>query len=190
MDTLLLFSFFNSEYLGNKLEELGFKNLDLKHIMSITTLIPSVIEQQIINLEFFIKGIDEKLEIFEKDFNQKSSEYLEHYNNYKEVKNELSRNYREIERLKVNYISNVSTVEEMVHKFYMKKNSMKKRLNSISFSSSNDRKKEIAKEPNHISIEEQMNNNIQKVKKLEESYKSNIAVVKSIEEKFINISKD
>ena len=123
---------FNSEYLGNKLEELGFKNLDLKHIMSITTLIPSVIEQQIINLEFFIKGIDEKMEIFEKDFNQKSSEYLEHYNNYKEVKNELSRNYREIERLKVNYISNVSTVEEMVHKFYMKKNSMKKRLNSIS----------------------------------------------------------
>ena len=181
---------FNSEYLGNKLEELGFKNLDLKHIMSITTLIPSVIEQQIINLEFFIKGIDEKMEIFEKDFNQKSSEYLEHYNNYKEVKNELSRNYREIERLKVNYISNVSTVEEMVHKFYMKKNSMKKRLNSISFSSSNDRKKEIAKESNNISIEEQMNNNIQKVKKLEESYKSNIAVVKSIEEKFINISKE
>ena len=178
---------FNSGNLETKYEEL-YKHVNLKHIISITSIIPSVIEQQITNLDFFIKAVDEKLEAFDKVFKEKSTQYLEQYNSYKDVKNELSKNYREIEHLKINYITNVSMIEEMVHKYYMKKNSMKKRLNSISFSSSNDRKKEVSKDPNNISTEEQVNNNIQKVKKIEEEYKNNIAIIKSIEEKYVKIS--
>ena len=180
---------FNTENLETKYEEL-YKNVNLKHIVAITSIIPSVIEQQITNLDFFVKAVDEKLESFDKIFKEKSTQYLEQYNSYKDVKNELSKNYREIEHLKINYITNVSMVEEMVHKYYMKKNTLKKRLNSISFSSSNDRKKEVSKDPNNISTEEQVNNIIQKVKKIEEDYKNNIAVVKSIEEKYIKISKE
>ena len=106
---------------------MGMKDLDLKHIISISSILSVVIEQQIINLEFFIKGIDEKIINFEKIFNEKSSLYLEQYNHYKEVKTELNKKYRDIERLKVNYISNISSVEDMIHKFYMKKNINKKR---------------------------------------------------------------
>ena len=181
---------FNTSSLENKYEELGYKHVNLKHIISITSIIPSVIEQEMTNLDFFVKSIDEKFENFDKIFKEKSSQYLEQYNSYKDVKNELSKNYREIEHLKVNYITNISMVEEMVHKFYVKKNNMKKRLNSISFTSSNERKKEVTKEPNNISIEEQINSNIQKVKKIEEDYKNNIAIVKSIEDKYIKISKE
>ena len=181
---------FNTSSLENKYEELGYKHVNLKHIISITSIIPSVIEQEMTNLDFFVKSIDEKFENFDKIFKEKSSQYLEQYNSYKDVKNELSKNYREIEHLKVNYITNISMVEEMVHKFYVKKNNMKKRLNSISFTSTNERKKEVTKEPNNISIEEQINSNIQKVKKIEEDYKNNIAIVKSIEDKYIKISKE
>ena len=181
---------FSSSSLENKYEQLGYKHVNLKHIISITSIIPSVIEQEMTNLDFFVKAVDEKLESFDKIFKEKSSQYLEQYNSYKDVKNELSKNYREIEHLKVNYITNISMVEEMVHKFYVKKNSMKKRLNSISFSPSDERKKEVTKDPNNISIEEQINSNIQKVKKIEEDYKNNIAIVKSIEDKYIKISKE
>ena len=71
----------------------------------------------------------------------------------------------------------------------MKKNNNKKRLNSISGTSLIDSKKEAKMEQNNISIEEQLNNNIQKVKKIEEDYKINIALVKSIEDKYTKISK-
>ena len=185
---------FNIHIFEKKYKDFCTKDLDLKHIFSISSIIPVVIEQQIINLEFFVKGIDEKIEKFEKISNDKSSLYLEQYNNYKDVKKELSNKYRDIEKLKVNYITNISSVEEMVHKFYMKKNNNKKRLNSISATSLIDSKKEIKKEAkieqNNISIEEQLNNNIQKVKKIEEDYKINIALVKSIEDKYTKISKE
>ena len=180
---------FNFQYLDKKYKENGFKDLNLKHILNLASIIPIVIEQQIINLEYFINGIDEKVENFEKIFNEKSSQYLEQFNNYKDIKNDLSKKYREIERLKVNYITNISVVEEMIHKFYMRKNNSKKRLNSISSPNENN-KKENKKESNDISIEEQVNNNIQKVKKIEEDYKVNVGKIKSIEDKFIKTSKE
>ena len=181
---------FNINVFKKKYKELISKDLNLKHIFSLSSIIPVVIEQQIINIDFFIKGIDEKVENFEKIFNEKSSLYLEQYNNYKEAKNELNKKYREIERLKVNYITNISSVEEIVHKFYMKKNTNKKRLNSYSGSNLIDTKKEIKIEQNNISIEEQVNNSIQKVKKIEEEYKYNITLVKIIEDKYMEISKE
>ena len=182
---------FNLDVLERKYRGLSYKDLDLKHIFSISSIIPVVIEQQIINLEFFIKGIDEKVENFEKIFSEKSSQYFDQYNNYKETKTELSKKYREIERLRVNYITNIASVEEMIHKFYIKKNTNnKKRLNSISATNLIDTKKEGKTEQNKVSIEEQVNNNIQKVKKIEDDYKTSIGVVKSIENKYMSISKE
>ena len=94
---------YNIEALKKKYKEMGFRDLDLTHIFSISSIISVIIEQQIINLEFFVQNIDQKSENFEKIFNEKSSKYLEQYNNYKDVKNELNKKYREIERLRVNY---------------------------------------------------------------------------------------
>ena len=187
------FDFNNFE---KKYKDASLKDLDLHHIFSISSLIPKIIKEQIINLGYFITEIDQKYNNFEKIYNLQSSKYLEQYNNYKEIKNELNKKYREIERLKVNYITNISSVEEMVHKFYQKKNSNKKRLNSISSASLSEfNKKESIKieqkiEQNNISIEEQVNNNIIKVKKIEEDYKANIALAKSLEDKYMKISKE
>ena len=178
---------YNIEALKKKYKEMGFRDLDLTHIFSISSIISVIIEQQIINLEFFVQNIDQKSENFEKIFNEKSSKYLEQYNNYKDVKNELNKKYREIERLRINYITNISSVEEAIHKFYMKKNNTKKRLNSLPTNSLIDNKREIN---TNINIEEQINNNIQKVKKIEEDYKNNIVLVKSIEDKFTKITKE
>ena len=178
---------YNIEALKKKYKEMGFRDLDLTHIFSISSIISVIIEQQIINLEFFVQNIDQKSENFEKIFNEKSSKYLEQYNNYKDVKNELNKKYREIERLRVNYITNISSVEEAIHKFYMKKNNTKKRLNSLPTNSLIDNKREIN---TNINIEEQINNNIQKVKKIEDDYKTSIGVVKSIENKYMSISKE
>ena len=180
---------FNFQYLEKKYKEIEFKDLNLKHILNLASIIPTVIEQQIINLDYFTKAVDDKVESFEKIFNEKSSQYLEQFNNYKDVRNELTKKYREIDRLKVNYITNMSSVEEMIHKFYMRKNNTKKRLNSISSLNENN-KKENKKESNDISIEEQVNNNIQKVKKIEEDYKTSVGKIKSIEDKFVKVSKE
>ena len=122
------FDFNNFE---KKYKDASLKDLDLHHIFSISSLIPKIIKEQIINLGYFITEIDQKYNNFEKIYKLQSSKYLEQYKNYKEIKEELNKKYLEIERLKVNYITNISSVEEMVHKFYMKKNSNKKRLNSI-----------------------------------------------------------
>ena len=183
---------FNLNVLENKYKITSLKDLNIQHILTLSSVIPKIIEQQIINLDYFIQEIDKKLEKFEKIYNEQSSRYLEQYNNYKEIKNELNKKYPEIERLKVNYITNISSVEEMVHKFYMKKNFTKKRLNSISSASQtdNNRRESIKLEQNNMSIEEQVNSNIQKVKRIEEDYKYNIAIVKSIEDKYMKISKE
>ena len=86
-------------------------------------------------------------------------------------------------------MTNISSTEEMVHKFYIKNSFNKKRFNSSQNPDFKDNKNEINKVP-QMSLEEQINFNIQKVKKIEEEYKDNIDLVKSLEDKYIIIAKD
>ena len=180
---------FNINKLPKIYDDIGIDKVDINHIILISSIIPSIIEQQIINLNYFIKGIDEKIEIFEKIFNEKSSEYLAKFNNYKEIKTELVKKYREIDKLKINYKANIASVEELVHKYYIKQNFNKKRFNSSPSQDIKDNKKEINDIP-LISLEEQVNMNIKKVKKMEEEYKLNITLVKSIEDNYVKISNE
>ena len=181
---------FNKEYLIKFYKEKGYDKIDLNHIILMSSIIPSVIEQQIINLDYFINSIDSKIQDFQNIFNDISTKYLSHLNNYKEIKKILKTKYSDIEKLKQNYFSNISILEEMIHKYYTKKNFNKKRLNSCPIPEI----KEIMKEQNdNISLpalKEQINVNIKKVKKIEFDYKFNINLVKNVEENYIKVCKD
>ena len=181
---------FNKEYLTKFYKEKGYDKIDLNHIILMSSIIPSVIEQQIINLDYFINSIDSKIQDFQNIFNDISTKYLSHLNNYKEIKKILKTKYSDIEKLKQNYFSNISILEEMIHKYYTKKNFNKKRLNSCPIPEI----KEIMKEQNdNISLpalKEQINVNIKKVKKIEFDYKFNINLVKNVEENYIKVCKD
>ena len=172
---------YNQEKLSPKLFDAKdqLKNVNTNHITSLTSIVPKVIEQQIINIEFFVEGLDKKLDKFEKLLKEKITQFLDCQNSYKEVKNELNKKYREIEKIKINYMTNITLVEEKKHKYYMKKNK-KKKTNSKSNLSL-----EAVHEINFISFEEQVNNSIQKTKKIEEDYKTNISLVKSYEQNYI-----
>ena len=156
------------------------KNINVGHIISVTSIVPKVIEQQIINIEYFVEGFDEKLVKFEKLIKEKNVEYLDCINSFKDKKNELIKKYREIDKIKTNFMTNINIAEETIHKFYMKQNNKKKTNSKL-----NNSQLDISHELNYVSFEEQVNNSIQKTKKLEDEYKTNIILVKKIEKNYI-----
>ena len=161
------------------------KNINSSHIISLTSIIPKVVDQQIRNNEIFIKGIEEKLENFEKLIKDKNLEFIECQIPFKEIKNELVKKYTQIDKLKLNYMTNIEIVEDNIHKFYIKKNSKKKvnsKINLIQLESN--------LELNTVSLEEQMNNSIQKTKKIEEDYITNITLIKTVEKKFVDVGEE
>ena len=182
---------FNIKNMSKIYKEMGYDKINMDHLILLSSIIPSIIEQQIINFDFFINGIDTKIEKFKNIYNEKSSKYLLQFKKYKEIKSELCKKYPEIEKLKVNYINNISLVEEMIHNFYIKKNFNKKRLNSTPIPELKENKKEqINNNITFATLEEQINTNIQKVKKIEDDYKLNAAILKSIEDNYIKIAND
>ena len=159
------------------------KNINVGHILSMTSIVPKVIEQQIINIEYFVEGITPKLEIYEKFLKDKCNDFIDLQNSYKDIKSELNKRYREIDKLKANYMTNINLSEETIHKFYMKKNNKKKlssKTNNLSPTDSND--------SSFSNFEEQVNASIQKTKKTEEEYKANIYSVKTVEKNYIEIA--
>ena len=157
------------------------KDINSNHIISLTSIVPKVVEQQMINIEYFVEGFDEKLEKFEKFIKEKIIEYTDHQNSFKEIKNELTKKYKEIEKIKGNFMTNINIAEENIHKFYIKQNDNKKKTNSkLNISQIDTNNHEL-----YVSFEDQVNNSIQKTKKLEEEYKTNIILVKNYEKNYI-----
>ena len=157
------------------------KNINSNHIISLTSIVPKVVEQQMINIEYFVEGFDEKLEKFEKFIKEKIIEYTDYQNSFNEIKNELTKKYKEIEKIKGNFMTNINIAEENIHKFYIKQNDNKKKTNSkLNISQIDTNNHEL-----YVSFEDQVNNSIQKTKKLEEEYKTNIILVKNYEKNYI-----
>ena len=102
------------------------KNINVGHIISMASIVPKVIEQQIINIEYFVEGITPKIDNYEKFLKDKCNDFIDYQNSYKDIKNELNKRYREIDKLKTNYMTNINLAEETIHKFYVKQNHKKK----------------------------------------------------------------
>ena len=155
------------------------KHINIGHLISIASIVPKVIDQQIINIEYFVEGIEPKFDKFEKLLKEKSTEFIDIENSYKDIKNELNKKYREIDKLKANYMANINMAEETIHKFYMKQNSKKKSSTKLNFSQMD------ANDSTSGNFEDQVNLSIQKTKRIEEEYKANIFSVKTLEKKYI-----
>ena len=171
----------NQEKFNQKILELKdqLKNIEPGNLISLSSLIPKVVEQQIINIDYIVRVLNEKLDIFEKLLKDKNSEFIDTQNFYKDIKNELGKKYREIEKIKLNFMSSISLAEESIHKFYSKQNNKKKSNTKLNISQLD------VSESSFISIEEQVNNSIQKTKKLEDDYKSSIMSLKDCEINYI-----
>ncbi len=155
------------------------KNINVGHIISMASIVPKVIEQQIINIEYFVEGITPKIDNYEKFLKDKCNDFIDYQNSYKDIKNELNKRYREIDKLKTNYMTNINIAEETIHKFYVKQNHKKKHNSKMNFSQMD------ANDSTYSTFEEQVNNSIQKTKKIEEEYKANVYSVKSLEKNYI-----
>ena len=165
----------NQEKYRPKLSETvdQIKNINLNHIISLTSIIPKVVEQQIINIEYFFEGIDEKLDNFEKLIKEQNLAYIDTQSAFKEIKNELIKKYKEIEKLKLSFMTNITFVEENIHKFYKKKSKSQLNLSQM--------------DSNHELDLDQINSYIQKTKKIEDEYITNISLVKNAEKSYIDI---
>ena len=171
----------NQEKYISKLNEIKneLKNIDGSHIISLTSTISKIIKHQITSINLFIQGIGEKLENFEETIKTKSSQYINLITPFTDVKNELFKKYREIEKLRLSYMTNISFAEESIHKFYMRQNNKIKNNRKLSLV-------ELENNPDSFSFEEQVNNSIQKTKKIEEDYITNITLVKTVEKRYID----
>jgi hypothetical protein len=172
----------NHEKYSSKLSEVDEELLSINstHIISVTSIIPKVVEQQITGLNDFLKQIDEKIINFDKLIKVKNTEFIESVSSFKDIKNELHKKYKEIDKLKANYMANIELAEDAIHKYYMKQNTKKKTNSKLMLT--------LDKNTEFVSLEEQANNSIQKTKKLEEEYVKNISLVKTVEKSYIDIS--
>ena len=179
---------FNQEKYGHRLLDPKYLQKDIKteHLISLISLIPKIVEQQMINFEYFDSGIDNKITKFEQILKDKNTEFIECQNNFKEVKNELIKNYKEIEKIKLNFMNNITSAEETIHKFYMKKNNKKKNNSKLNISRLNTFDSNYSL--NYISFEDQVSSSIQKTKKIEEEYKNYISKVKDVEKYYNEIA--
>jgi len=153
-----------------------------EHITKLVSTIPKVINQQIINIGYFIQGVDENISKLEQILKEKNVEFIECQNNFKDSKNDLIKKCKDIEKIKVNFLSNISLVEETIHKFYTKKNKKKSKLKLSILNTSDSNNESI------ISFEDQVNSNIQKTKKIEEEYKNNFDTLKKAERNYMEIA--
>ena len=172
----------NHEKYSSKLTEVDEEliNINSTHIISVASIIPKVVEQQISGLNDFLKQIDEKIINFDKLVKVKNTEFIECVSSFKDIKNELLKKYKEIDKLKANFMTNIELAEDIIHKYYMKQNSKKKTNSKLMLT--------LDKNTEFVSLEEQANNSIQKTKKLEEEYLKNISLVKTVEKSYIDKS--
>ena len=158
------------------------------HIITLCSIIPKIIEQQMINIDYFVEGINSKIEKFEQLIKEKNIEFIDCQNQFKEKKNILIKKYKDIENIKIKYMTNINFVEEAIHNFYKKKNNNKKENDKLCLSvndiiDNKNNKKEIDLK----SIEEEVNNSIKKTKKIEKEYQNN---VKDFKKNFIDSTEE
>ena len=175
----------NHEKYNPKLSELKDKtNLKKEHLTKLVSIIPKVIEQQMINIENFVQSIDEKISKFELILKEKNTQYLEWQNSFKESKNDIIKRYGDTDKLKKNFMTNITSVEEIIHKLYSKKDKKKKNNFKLNISVFNT----LDNNNNVSSFEEQVNSSIQKTKKIEQEYKTNFKLLQLAEKNFLEIA--
>ena len=160
---------------GSKDELKKVRNIKANHIISFTSKVPKIINQQIINLKYFISGVESTIKSFEKTLKEKNSMSAKYQSEYDDSRNILLKKYKDIDKSKHLYFSNASQTEDLIYKYYISK-------------SSNKEKDISTHEASSPITEVQMENNIKQTKKYENDYLNLVKSAKPLEEKFFELS--
>ena len=134
-----------------------YKNINTKHIYSITSPVIKIIDKQIENLKLVMDGIESQINNFYALIKEKEILLNKFTSMFDEATKDLLKKYRDIDKLKDSFMENMANTEDTVSK-YLKKNST-------------------------VTVD-QMKSIISATKKLEKDYKSSIASTKFYEETF------
>jgi len=156
-------------------EELKKKNnIKTNHIISLSSKVPKIINQQIINLKYFITGIDATIKSFDKTLKEKNSMSSKYQSEYEDSRNALIKKYKDIEKSKNTYFSNAAQTENLIYKFYLSKSTKKEQNSTITESTP--------------VTEIQIENSIKTAKKNENDYSNLVKSAKTLEDNFCEIS--
>ena len=134
-----------------------YKNINTKHIYSITSPVIKVIDKQVENLKLVMEGIESQINNFYALIKEKEILLNKFTSMFDEATKDLLKKYRDIDKLKDSFMENMANTEDTVSK-YLKKNST-------------------------VTVD-QMKSIISSTKKLEKDYKSSISSTKFYEETF------
>ena len=134
-----------------------YKNINTKHIYSITSPVIKIIDKQVENLKLVMEGIESQINNFYALIKEKEILLNKFSSMFDEATKDLLKKYRDIDKLKDSFMENMANTEDTVSK-YLKKNST-------------------------VTVD-QMKSIISSTKKLEKDYKSSISSTKFYEETF------
>ena len=146
-------------------------NIKTNHILSLSSKVPKIINQQILNLKYFVSGIEDTIKSFDKTLKDKNSMSAKYQSEYDDCRNILLKKYKDIEKSKNTYFSSASQTEDVIYKYYLNNSSNPQQTTS-----------------SEVITENQVENNIKQTKKYENEYLNLVKSAKSFEEKFFEKS--
>ena len=164
-----------------------YKNINIKNIFSIASIVPKIIKYFISNIELCIKGIDNSLKILESSIKEKANIFLKYESKYEESKNNLLKNYKNIDKFKDLYMNSMSNCEDLLYKYH---SNINKNINpKQSIPEENNKKEKKDKKIKFlfdltVSTSEQINNSISNSKKLEKQYLNSFESIETYEKNF------
>jgi hypothetical protein len=150
---------FSSKLSGAEKDNIKNKNMNISHIFSLTSPLIKIIQRQIENLKIFMEGIDLQTENNNKLIKEKEILSNKFQIMFEESRKDLLKKYREIDKLRDMFKINMSNTEDILDKYFNKKD-------------------------NIIISKDQMNNTLSTTKKIEKEYKDVINSTKLYEETF------
>ena len=151
---------FKFKLTGKERDNTKYKNVNTNHIFSLTSPFSKIIDKQIENLQMFIDGINGQIENDNKVIKEKEILSNKFQLMFEEARKDLLKKYREIDKLRDIYKMNMANTEDMINKYYNKKDN------------------------NNTITKDQMKNMISSTKKIEKDYKNLINSTKLYEETF------
>jgi len=150
---------FKYKLTGKEKDNTKYKNINTNHIFTLTSPVSKIIDKQIEALQMFTDSITIQIENNNKVIKEKEILSNKFQLMFEEARKDLLKKYREIDKLRDIYKMNMANTEDMINKYYNKKD-------------------------NNPITKDQMKNMISSTKKIEKDYKNLINSTKLYEETF------
>ena len=150
---------FKFKLTGKEKDNTKYKNINTNHIFTLTSPVSKIIDKQIEALQMFTDSITIQIENNNKVIKEKEILSNKFQLMFEEARKDLLKKYREIDKLRDIYKMNMANTEDMINKYYNKKD-------------------------NNPITKDQMKNMISSTKKIEKDYKNLINSTKLYEETF------